>query len=65
MKKDKTDIVIILDDLTAEGCPILALNLIDEFKKKKLKVLVLRFKDKNNELKKEFTKRKIKIISYK
>ena len=59
------DLFIILDDLTAEGCPILALNLIDEFKKKNLKILLLRFRENNNELLKEFKKRKIEIFSYK
>ena len=31
-KKSKIDLIIFLDDFTAEGCPILALNLIDELK---------------------------------
>ncbi len=64
-KKRIFDLFIVLYDLTAEGCPILALNLIDELKKKKINILVLTFKDNNNELLDEFKKRKITVVSYK
>ena len=58
-KKPKTDLIIFLDDFTAEGCPILSLNLIDELKKKKINSLVVRFHNKNNELLNEFNSRGI------
>ncbi len=58
-KKSKIDLIIFLDDFTAEGCPILALNLIDELKKKKLSSLVIRFHNKNNELLDQFNSRGI------
>lgn len=58
-KKSKVDLIIFLTDFTAEGCPILALNLIDEFKKKQLSILVVRFYNKNNELLDKFISRKI------
>ena len=57
-KKSKIDLIIFLSDFTAEGCPILALNLIDELKKKKLSTLVVRFYKKNNELLDKFINRK-------
>ena len=59
----KIDLIIVLNDLTAEGCPILALDLIDESLKKGLKPLVVRFFNNNDELLNEFTKRGIKVIS--
>ena len=64
-KKRIFDLFIVLYDLTAEGCPILALNLIEELKKKKFNILLLTFKDTNNELLYEFKKSNIEIVSYK
>ena len=63
--KKKIDLFIVLFDLTAEGCPILALNLIEELKKNKLEILLLTFRDTNNELLNEFKERNIETISYK
>ncbi len=64
-QKKAFDLFIVLNDLTAEGCPILALNLIDESKRKKLKILLLTFKETNNELLNQFRKRDITIVSFK
>ena len=64
-KKRIFDLFIVLYDLTAEGCPILALNLIEELKKKKFNILLLTFKDTNNELLYEFKKSNIEVVSYK
>ena len=58
-KKRIFDLFIVLHDLSAEGCPILALNLIDEFKKKKLKILLLTLKETNVDLIRQFKKREI------
>ena len=58
------DILIVLNELTAEGCPILALSLIDEWQKLGLKIIVLRFQNKNNELIDDFLKKGIEIISF-
>ena len=58
-KKSKIDLIIFLSDFTAEGCPILALNLIDELKKKQISTLVVRFYNKNNELFDKFISRNI------
>lgn len=62
-KKSKIDLIIFLDDFTAEGCPILALNLIDELKKKQLNSLVVRLNNKNNELLNKFISRGISTKS--
>ncbi len=62
-KKSKIDLIIFLDDFTAEGCPILALNLIDELKKKQLNTLVVRLHNKNNELLNKFISRGISTKS--
>jgi len=59
------DLFIVLYDLTAEGCPILALNLIDESQKKNVKILLLTFKETSQELLDQFNKRNINIISFK
>ena len=64
-KNKSFDLFIILNDLTAEGCPKLALNLIDESKKKNLKILLLTFRETNKELLNQFNKRNITIISFK
>ena len=65
LSKKKFDLFIVLYDLTAEGCPILALNLIEELKKNKIETLLLTFRDSNNELLPELKKRNIDLISYK
>ena len=65
LSKKKFDLFIVLYDLTAEGCPILALNLIDELKKNKIETLLITFRDSNNELLPELKKRNIDLISYK
>lgn len=62
--KQKIDFIIVLNDLTAEGCPVLALNLIDECLKKDIKPMLLRFYNKNNELLDKFISKGITIKSY-
>jgi len=62
-KNSKIDLIIFLSDFTAEGCPILALNLIDELKKKQINPLVVRFYNKNNELLNKFASRGIETKS--
>ena len=62
-KVKHVDIIIVLNELTAEGCPILALSLIEEWQKLGISIIVLRFQNKNDELIYDFLKRGIKIIS--
>ena len=64
-KKRIFDLFIVLYDLSAEGCPNLALNLIDEFKKNKLNILLLTLRETNDDLIRQFKKREINIISFK
>ena len=58
------DLFIILDTFSAEGCPILALNLIEEFKLLNLKILLLSLNDNNNDLLEVFKEKDITLKSY-
>ena len=58
------DLFIILDTFSAEGCPILALNLIEEFKLLNLKILLLRLNNDNNDLLEVFKEKNITLESY-
>ena len=73
MKKKRTisnisinrfDLFIVINNFEAEGCPRLALNLIDDFLKKKLKILLLTFNVENIDLLDEFKKKDITINSF-
>ena len=58
------DLFIILDTFSAEGCPILALNLIEEFKLLNLKILLLSLNDNNNDLLEVFKEKDITLKTY-
>ena len=41
------DLFIVINNYAAEGCPRLALNLIDNFKKRNLKIMLLTFNEED------------------
>lgn len=63
MYDNKFDLFIVLNNYAAEGCPRLALNLIDNFKKRDLKIMLLTFNQDNSDLLEEFRKREITVKS--
>ena len=64
LETKKTDLIIVINDLTAEGCPILALDLIDECYKNHITPLIIRFFSHNNELLNEFKNKGVNVISF-
>ena len=61
---DKFDLFIVINNYAAEGCPRLALNLIDNFTKRDLKIMLLTFNEENTDLLEEFKRRDIAIRSF-
>ena len=59
MVDKRFDLFIVINNFAAEGCPRLALNLIDNFKKRNLKIMLLTFNEENTDLLGEFKKRDI------
>lgn len=64
MDSKKFDLFLVINNFAAEGCPRLALNLIDDFNKRKLKIMLLTFYKDNSDLLEEFKKRDITIKSF-
>ena len=64
MVDNRFDLFILINNFAAEGCPRLALNLIENFKKRNLKIMLLTFNNENNDLLEEFKKKNISIESY-
>ena len=64
MSFNRFDLFIIINNFAAEGCPRLALNLIDDFKKRKMKIMLLTFNEQNTDLLEEFKKKDIYIKSF-
>ncbi len=64
MGNKKFDLFIIINNFAAEGCPRLAINLIDDFKTRNLKVMLLTFNRDNDDLLEEFKKKDITIESF-
>ena len=57
MVVNKYDLFIVINNFAAEGCPRLALNLIENFKKRNLKIMLLTFNNESNDLLEEFKKK--------
>ena len=58
------DLFVVINNFAAEGCPRLALNIIEHFKKRNLKIMLLTFNKDNNDLLEEFKKTDISIKSF-
>ena len=56
MSFNKFDLFIVINNFAAEGCPRLALNLIDDFKEK-IENNVTNFNELNTDLMEEFKKK--------
>ena len=64
MVDNKIDLFVVINNFAAEGCPRLALNIIENFKKRNLKIMLLTFNNENNDLSEEFKKKDILIKSF-
>ena len=64
MVANRYDLFIVINNFAAEGCPRLALNLIENFKKRDLKIMLLTFNKSNTDLLEEFKNKDITIKSF-
>ena len=61
---DRFDLFIVINNFAAEGCPRLALNLIEDFKKRKLRILLITLNKDSIDLLEEFKKKDIGIKTF-